>query len=254
MNVNISPHKPGDGGILCLPLKRNVPNPKDPDWKLTTCPICGSECWESDLARETMKAEGLKAACTACALTGSKPEGPDISPAFAWNRMDAEIAAKLVKIDDSPRAIKCFRNNRQYLSNYAFWFYLSTLWVQRTEGTDLEEWKRYFSSDRPDRDRCIMKPSELRALSALPDVITAYRAHRPGETDWIAYSTSIDAAARFAIQRGVRELSQYSIQKADVLAYFTRRKENELIVLDKARAVMVGTIKIVTEKGEDHEQ
>lgn len=68
-DIKITPHKPGDGGILCLPLKSNIPNPKNSDWKLVNCPICGAECWESELARETINAEErLTASCTACAI------------------------------------------------------------------------------------------------------------------------------------------------------------------------------------------
>lgn len=67
--VSVTPHKVGDGGVLALPLRSNVPEPARDDWKLTTCPICGAECWESDIAREAMAAEPkLSAACTACAL------------------------------------------------------------------------------------------------------------------------------------------------------------------------------------------
>ena len=67
--VRVTPHKVGDGGILAMPLKDNIPEPKDPSWKLTACPICGAECWENDLARQAMAAEpDLRAACTACAL------------------------------------------------------------------------------------------------------------------------------------------------------------------------------------------
>lgn len=67
--VTITPHKVGDGGILALPLRENVPEPKDESWKLTTCPVCGADCWESEAARKAMEAEPeLRAACTACAL------------------------------------------------------------------------------------------------------------------------------------------------------------------------------------------
>lgn len=68
MNVKITPHKPGDGGIACMPLKRNIPEAsRNPDWKLVECPVCRAECWESDLTRQ-IKAEGCSAACTLCAL------------------------------------------------------------------------------------------------------------------------------------------------------------------------------------------
>ena len=76
--VTITPHKVGDGGILALPLRENVPEPKDESWKLTTCPICGAECWESEAARQAMDAEPeLRAACTACALKAGAASGKE---------------------------------------------------------------------------------------------------------------------------------------------------------------------------------
>ena len=76
--VTITPHKVGDGGILALPLRENVPKPKDESWKLTTCPICGAECWESEAARQAMDAEPeLRAACTACALKAGAASGKE---------------------------------------------------------------------------------------------------------------------------------------------------------------------------------
>lgn len=55
------------GGTICLPLVKNVPTPKAKDWKKVKCPICGSECWESDLARQIIKQVDA-AVCTECAL------------------------------------------------------------------------------------------------------------------------------------------------------------------------------------------
>lgn len=74
MKVKITPRKPGEnGGIACLPLVRNVPEPKAEDWKKVNCPVCGAECWESDLARQIISA-GTKAACTMCALNGRRAD------------------------------------------------------------------------------------------------------------------------------------------------------------------------------------
>lgn len=67
MKVSITPHKPGDCGVICMPLQANVPAGHS-DWRLTTCPVCGQECWETRKAREVIRDEGLIAACTACAL------------------------------------------------------------------------------------------------------------------------------------------------------------------------------------------
>ncbi len=37
------------GGIMVMPLRKNVPLPKEPDWKLEICMECGQECWDSRL-------------------------------------------------------------------------------------------------------------------------------------------------------------------------------------------------------------
>ena len=65
----LSPHQPGDGWILTMPLHDNVPEPPTDDWQLTTCPVCGAECWQTDTARRILALEpDVRTACTACAL------------------------------------------------------------------------------------------------------------------------------------------------------------------------------------------
>lgn len=50
MQISIEPRKESDGsGILMMPLRKNVPLPRDPDWKLTICPECGRKCWDRPL-------------------------------------------------------------------------------------------------------------------------------------------------------------------------------------------------------------
>lgn len=67
----LSPHQPGDGGILTMPLRDNIPEPPTDDWQLTTCPVCGAECWQTDTARRILALEpDVRTACTACALKG----------------------------------------------------------------------------------------------------------------------------------------------------------------------------------------
>ena len=58
-------------GILTMPLRDNVPKPPTDDWQLTTCPVCGAECWQTDTARRILALEpDVRTACTACALKG----------------------------------------------------------------------------------------------------------------------------------------------------------------------------------------
>ena len=57
--------------ILMLPLWENVSNPRNPDWKAVTCPVCGADCWQTEQARQLHRQlPSILAACTPCALRG----------------------------------------------------------------------------------------------------------------------------------------------------------------------------------------
>ena len=76
MEVKIWPHRPGDGGILLMPMKKNIPDPRDKSWKLMTCPVCGGACWETSRHRTVLKKEpNMKTACTECGLRAAIQRG-----------------------------------------------------------------------------------------------------------------------------------------------------------------------------------
>lgn len=77
MSIKITPHNQEDGGILMLPMQKNVPFPDREDWRLVSCPVCGKPCWESDLSRQVQAMEpDLRVTCTECALrAGMAREG-----------------------------------------------------------------------------------------------------------------------------------------------------------------------------------
>lgn len=65
-----------DDGLLLMPTRANIPDPQRDDWKPTTCPICGAECWETEIHRQALAAEpGLRAVCTDCGLRGAAGVG-----------------------------------------------------------------------------------------------------------------------------------------------------------------------------------
>lgn len=53
-----------------MPMKKNVPEPRNNDWQLTICPKCGQECWyqkkEADIMKQFMPE--VIFLCTECAL------------------------------------------------------------------------------------------------------------------------------------------------------------------------------------------
>jgi len=163
----------------------------------------------------------------------------DISKDFVWNPYDTKIGRRLAELDKTPDAIRFFAESQDGLSHYGYWFLLSTLWVSHTEGADLEKWRQLFSSDRAKRQTSIMKPSELAKFKQLPHFITVYRAHHPGETDWISFTLDKEIALRFARERGKQTIGEYKIKKRDVLALFLRRGEQEILMLDKSKAQFV---------------
>lgn len=51
--------------VVCRPLKANVPD--YPGATITTCSVCGCECWKTPQEPDELP-DGVTAACTACAL------------------------------------------------------------------------------------------------------------------------------------------------------------------------------------------
>ena len=155
----------------------------------------------------------------------------DISANFQPNATDAVIAKGLLAYEGTPLAILYFAKHCDALSDYGYWFLLGSLWVSYSGWSDLTLWRHLFQSARPKRNTSLMKPSEWTAFKRLPEKITAYRAHRQGETDWISYTLDKTIAERFARERGVSHIVEYQIRKKDVLALFLRREEQEILML-----------------------
>jgi hypothetical protein len=170
---------------------------------------------------------------------------PDVSPDFRWSRRDTGLIRKILVHAETPRAIREFSRHAGRLTNHAYWFVLSTLWVSYTGWSDLDEWKRLFASTRPLRDTSIMKPSELEIFRELPEMLTLYRAHRANEKDWISYTLLPVKAAEFAQRRAVDLVAEYRVAKADALCLFLRRGEFEVLVLDKGKAEFVRELPVV---------
>lgn len=90
-----------------------------------------------------------------------------------------------------------------------------------------------------------MKRDEYATFLQLPETLKIYRAHRPAEADWIAYTLDPKIAARFAVERGVDEIVEYLAPKSEVLALFLRRGEAEILVLDKRKVERSMVIEVV---------
>lgn len=157
-------------------------------------------------------------------------------------RFERRFIQRLIEREGTGRAIVYFSQHCDRLDNYWYWFVLGTLWVNYSGWSDLDLWKRLFSSKRPNRETSLMKPNELIAFRRLPETVRAYRAHRSNECDWIAYTLDPKIAARFAAERGVDRVTEYAIPKAEILALFLRRGEVEILVINKTKACRLDVI------------
>lgn len=166
---------------------------------------------------------------------GLKEDSQLISPLFEkykYHWGDQEFVNELLAktLQESPKAIRLFERRKDNLSPYGYWYFLGTLWVSYSGFYPLKNWIRLFKEKKDHREICIMKPYELEAFGKLPEKIIVYRAHRPDETEWISYTTSLLTAERFSRERkGI--IQRYIIDKKDCIAFFLRRNEFELIRL-----------------------
>lgn len=164
----------------------------------------------------------------------------DVSKDFRPSPADARVIRRILRVAETPQAIKLFAAEHRKLTDYSYWFVLGTLWVSYTGWSDLQQWKWLFSSKRPCRASSLMKPSELAAWHDLPDTLDLLRVHRPGETDWISYTLDPVVAQRIADRRGVPAPTPYRCKKTDALCLFLRRGEAEVLVLDRRHARWAG--------------
>lgn len=160
----------------------------------------------------------------------------DISP--DWNgstAVERQALERILAFEATPMAILQFNELQGWLDDYWYWFTLGTLWVSYSGWSDLYLWKHLFRAGRMKRATSLMKPSEWEAFKRLPDRFTAYRSHRPNETDWISYTLNEEIADRWTEQRG-GHTQAYTLKRKDCQALLLRRNESEIIMLDTKKA------------------
>lgn len=93
LGVDLTPRKYSDrGGILCLPLDKNLNGDiqrKHPDWEAISCPNCGQKCWKMPQADKLREAQGVTLLCTECAIrAGFISSYPTGAPKPGGNRKE----------------------------------------------------------------------------------------------------------------------------------------------------------------------
>jgi hypothetical protein len=123
--------------------------------------------------------------------------------------------------------------SRYDVSDGEYWSILAEVWVDQENPEDYsDDWRERFSSPRPGRES-LMHEDEFEALQALPEVVTIYRADISNEITGLSWTTDISVARWFSRRFGEsHSVYQAEIDKENIVAYWLRRKESEVFVLD----------------------
>lgn len=145
------------------------------------------------------------------------------------NAHDAAIVEGVLRLPFPLNVETYFRCGAGIVDHSTYWQMLAAMWIGHG-GTDrLDEWTAFFRADRPQRQK-LMKGNDRRAWRRFRPVVVAHRAIAPEEDVSRAISWTLDRQFLAKIFPG-RTVVTRSFQKKDILAYFDRRGESEIIVL-----------------------
>ncbi|MGM0337675.1 hypothetical protein [Enterococcus sp. AZ007] len=167
----------------------------------------------------------------------------NISTAFKFNESDAKLISQFL-VTKANQQMDCFLSVEAQLTDYAYWYLLTTMWINESTIYPISAWKKLFFAKRANRLVSIMKPNELTLFKKLSNKLILYRAHSKNETDWISYTLDLETAVKFAKMKNVDEVVEYKIKKHDCYALFLRREESEILCLNKDLAKKIRSIKV----------
>lgn len=140
-------------------------------------------------------------------------------------------------LHERPYRIHAFAQVADRLDDVAYWRELGYLWIDSENIADNHDlWRDLLQ----DENRCaqrsqIMTADERAVWAALPDRVRVYRGfNEPGRALGMSWSLKRAVAQRFALRfgySGATRIATGFVSKAEVVAYFARRGEDEVVVV-----------------------
>jgi hypothetical protein len=153
-----------------------------------------------------------------------------------------------VLLHEPPYRVAVFAKLAKHLSDSIYWkclgdLYISTksIWERKRQLT------RLLASDRPHRQQ-LMSAYERRYLAGLPNRLTIFRGSQSRRVQGCSWTLDEKKALWFAkrlekLESGIPKIATGKVKKSDVIAYFSRRKEKE-IVIDESKVKIVSIKKL----------
>lgn len=140
-----------------------------------------------------------------------------------------------IYLHERPYRLDAFMDVADEMTDDEYWETLGSIWVDSENiWQSRDVWSEMLESDRPNRNK-IMTADEIADFEKLPDEITVYRGHIKGKNeDGLSWTTSEEKARWFANRLATGDdepdVASGTVKKSDVVAYFTRRGESEIVV------------------------
>ncbi len=144
-----------------------------------------------------------------------------------------------VFLHERPHRVEAFAKIAQELPDEEYWQLLGGVWVDTEWPSDREfTWCRLLTSERPGREG-LMDDDERARHGALPDPVPVYRGYVHDDefdgSEGMSWTLSEDRASwfaqRFAFDGDEPLVARGQVDKADVIAVFLGRQEDEVLVL-----------------------
>lgn len=151
--------------------------------------------------------------------------------------VEREDWARYIGLHEKPYRVNALSDIAFDMSDEEYWESVSSVWtIVESIHEDLEIWAELWSDARPGRLEHVMDEDELKAFVDLPPKVEIYRGYRHEECMLgMSWTTDRKRAAWFARRSRILGHKAYlataHVAKADVLAYFLRREESEIVVL-----------------------
>jgi predicted ABC-type ATPase len=140
-----------------------------------------------------------------------------------------------IQLHERPYRLDAFMNIKDEMSDADYWSKLSDIWVDSENiWQNMNLWKSVLSSKRPNRQN-MMTVDEQKELASMPDKIDIYRGFVEGKNkNGFSWTTDRAKAEWFSSRlAGDGEnplVAEARVNKKDVVAYFSRRGESEIVL------------------------
>lgn len=150
------------------------------------------------------------------------------------NRNDSLFVEHLLGLPEFMAFDFFYHNCHKIIDDSNYWNLLGTLWKKCGSVINLLLWIELFRSNRKNRHK-IMKNRERKRWRSLPKKVIAYRAiNNKAEIETaISWTLNKKIADDIFSHKGLRQVVSKKFDKKDILAFFDRRGEEEIIVLPK---------------------